>query len=240
MIGTLLNVAGILAGGTLGLIRPRPLPLASQMFCKSALGAFTVLAGLRLTWQSTHGTPGQVLGQVGIVLLAIVLGRLTGRILHLQKLSNRLGQTARKLIATAHPNHPDRFQHGFTTCSLLFCAAPLGILGAIQDGLVEYHLPLIIKTVMDALATMSFAAMFGPGVFLSALPVLIFQGTITLACALFLQPFLLAHALLDPVNAAGGLLLVCLSLIIFEIKRVEVTDYLPSLILAPLLSWLFR
>ena len=69
-------------------------------------------------------------------------------------------------------------------CSLPFCAAPLGILGAIHNGLLpDYFYPLAIKALMDGLATMSFAAMFGWGVVLSAVPVLVFSGRmITLVC----------------------------------------------------------
>jgi len=89
------------------------------------------------------------------------------------------------------------------------------------------------------LAAMGFVAIFGRGVVLSAVPVLVLQGTITLLCARFAGPFLRAHTLLDPVNATGGLLIFCVVLIIFEIRRIEVTDYLPSLVFAPLLTgWL--
>jgi uncharacterized protein len=93
---------------------------------------------------------------------------------------------------------------------------------------------------MDGLATMSFAALFGWGVILSAVPVLVFQGTITLVCAHSLAPFLQAHSLADSVNATGGLLIFCVALLIFEVRKVPVTDYLPSLVFAPLLTWLFR
>jgi len=238
--GTYLNVAGILAGGVLGWVWKKPLPLASQVFFKSALGAFTVFYGLRLTWLSVNGTWSHGLKQIAIALLALVLGRLAGRLLRLQKTSNRLGQFARSRMAAAGPDAPRRFTDGFAVCAVLFCAAPLGILGAIHDGLAEYYFPLAVKAVMDALATMSFVGMFGPGVLLSAVPVLVFQGTLTLVCARFAQPFLLAHGLVDSVNATGGLLLVCVSLLIFEIRKVEVTDYLPSLAIAPLLTWLLR
>jgi uncharacterized membrane protein YqgA involved in biofilm formation len=93
---------------------------------------------------------------------------------------------------------------------------------------------------MDGLAAMAFAAMFGWGVILSAVPVLVFQGTITLVCAHSLAPFLEARHLSDSVNATGGLLIFCVSLLIFEVRKVHVTDYLPSLVFAPLLTWWFR
>jgi len=241
VIGTLLNVAGIVLGGVIGLTRKTPLSERHQALLKTVLGVSTIFVGLRLTWLSLmHGTVSQILKQLGIVLLSMMLGKLSGRLLHLQKGSNRLGQFARERIAKARPDNPQRFSDGFYVCAILFCAAPLGMLGAIHDGLSAYFYPLAVKAFVDGLAVMSFVGMFGWGVVWSAVPVLIFQGTLTLACARFLQPFLHAHGLIDPINATGGLLIFCVGLIIFEIKKIEVTDYLPSLVWAPLLAWWLR
>ena len=75
---------------------------------------------------------------------------------------------------------------------------------------------------------------------LAALPVLAFQGTITLVCAQYLKSFLEAHSLVDPVNAAGGLLVFSVALVILQLKKIELADYLPSLAFAPLLAWICR
>ena len=93
---------------------------------------------------------------------------------------------------------------------------------------------------MEGLATMGFVPLFGWGVMLAALPVLAFQGTITLGCGVFLRPILEAHGLIDSINAAGGLLVFSVALVILDLKRIELADYLPSLIVAPLITWLWR
>lgn len=240
MIGTALNVAGILIGGVVGLVRRKPFSPARESFLKVALGVFTVFYGLRLTWVSLNGSLWQILKQLLIAVLALMLGRLTGRLLHLQKMSNQLGREARERIAATNPADSGRLSDGFKTCAALYCAAPLALLGALQDGLSGYYHPLAVKAVMDGLGTMGFALLFGWGVLLSALPVLALQGTITLVCAQYLRPFLEAHGLVDSVNAVGGLLVFCVALLIFEIKRIEVTDYLPALIFAPLLTFLLK
>jgi uncharacterized membrane protein YqgA involved in biofilm formation len=165
---------------------------------------------------------------------------MTGRLLRLQKMSNRLGRHAREQIVAANPSAACGLSDGFQTCAALFCAAPLAILGSVQDGLSGYYYPLAVKAVMDGLATMGFVWIFGWGVMLAALPVLAFQGTITLACAQFLKPVLETHSLVDSVNAAGGLLVFCVALVILELKRIELADYLPSLAFAPLLAWVWR
>jgi uncharacterized membrane protein YqgA involved in biofilm formation len=237
ILGTLLNVGAIVLGGFAGLLMRKQPSAGTQSFFKVALGAATVYFGLRLTWASINGSFGHALKQLGIVLLALSLGNLIGKLLRLQNASNRIGTLTRGRMARATPENRERFNDGFLVCSLLFCAAPLGILGSIENGLDhDYFFPLAIKAVMDGLATLSFAAMFGWGVTLSSVPVLIFQGTVTLLCANWLAPFLQAHGLTDSVNATGGLLIFCVALLIFEVRKVPVTDYLPSLIVAPLLA----
>ena len=237
MTGTYLNVAGIVAGCLLGLARPKPLASATQFFAKTTLGALTVFFGLRLVWLSFNGSAMQILKHFGVVLLALSLGKLIGQLLRLQKSSNRLGQFAREQLAARKPGGANGFVPGFKVCTALFCAAPIGMLGAIHDGLSGYFAPLAIKAVMDGLAAMSFVSLFGWGVLFSAVPVLVLQGTISLACARFLLPVLEAHGLTDSVNATGGFLVFCVALVIFEVRKVQVTDYLPSLAIAPLLTW---
>ena len=240
MIGTALNVAGILIGGLAGVVRRKPLSPVNESFFKVALGVFTVFYGLRLTWISLNGTFLQILKQLLIAVLALMLGKMAGRLLHLQKMSNRLGQQARERIAAIKPAEPRQLSEGFKTCAVLFCAAPLAILGSVQDGLSGYYYPLAVKAVMDGLATMGFISLFGWGVTFAALPVLVFQGTITLLCAQYLKPLLETHGLVDPVNAAGGLLVFSVALVILQLKKIELADYLPSLIFAPLIAWVCR
>jgi uncharacterized protein len=240
MIGTILNVAGILVGGVAGLAGLKPLPAATQAYVKIAIGAFTVFYGLRLTWISVGGSLLNVLKQLLVVLVALMLGKLTGHLLHFQALSNALGRSARdRLTAASNPRAraPD---DGFKVCAVLFCAAPLGIVGSLQDGLSDYFYPLAVKAVIEGLAAFGFVPFFGWTVVMSVLPVLAFQGSITLLCAYAVRPYLAAHQLVDPVNAVGGLLVFSVALIILDLKKLEVADYLPSLFFAPLLTVLLR
>jgi hypothetical protein len=237
MIGTALNVAGILIGGLTGLVRRKPLSPANEAFFRVGLGVFTVFYGLRLTWISVNGSFLQILKHLLIAVVALMLGKVTGQLLRLQKMSNHLGRQARERFAATKAADPSQLSQGFKTCAVLFCAAPLAILGSVQDGLSGYYYPLAVKAVMDGLATMGFVLLFRWGVLFAALPVLVFQGTITLLCAQFLKPFLETHNLVDSVNATGGLLVFSVALVILELKKIELADYLPSLIFAALLTW---
>jgi uncharacterized protein len=239
MIGTLLNAAAIVVGGVAGLTTTRQLSPVNQTALKILMGVFTTYVGLSMVWQGLNGTFAQVLKQLGIVLLALILGNVTGKLLRLQKSLNRLGQHARQRLSNARPDGPHRINDGFVTCSILFCVSPMAFLGGLHDGLGGNYKILATKAVMDGLATMAFVTTFGWGAIMSALPVVACQGTITLL-AKTLQPFLETHVLLDSINATGGFLVFSIALIILELKKVELADYLPSLAYAPLLTWLWR
>ena len=240
MIGTVFNAAAILIGGIAGLVRSKPLSPATESFWKIALGVFTVFYGLRLTWIGLNGPLLQVLKQLLIVMMAMSLGKGTGWLLRWQKMSNRLGQIARERLEAGVLGRTPRASEAFKLCSGLFCAAPLAILGAVQEGTSNYFYPLLVKAVMDGLGAMGLVRVLGWGVICAALPVLVFQGTISLSCALWIGPFLREHGLLGSFQATGGLLIFSVALVILNLKKVALADYMPSLIYAPLISWVWR
>lgn len=239
MIGTILNGVAILAGGIVGLTATKQISALGQRRIQVLLGAFTVYVGLSMTWSGLHGSFGQVAKQLGLVLLSLIMGKFIGQVLRIQRNLNRLGQFAKRQFAAAQSQSNPHFNEGFVTCTVLFCVGPMAILGSLEDGLRGDFKVLAIKGVMDGLATMAFAQTFGWGVMLSALPVVAYQGTITLS-ARVLAPYLENQALLDPLFATGGLMLFSVALVILEIKKIELSDYLPSLACAPLLTWVFR
>ena len=243
MIGAFLNALGILIGALLGLAMLKPLSVRTQVFFRSALGVFTIFFGLRLVWLSVNGTFLPAAKQLLIAVLALTLGFWMGKLLRLQKISNQLGRHAGHLVVSASSGAPCKIGDGFTACTILFCAAPLGLLGAVTDGLPPtgnpsgYFWLLAVKAVMDGLAMTGFVRLFGWPSAMSAFPVFGFLGGITFACQFYAKPFLAAHDLVDPVGAAGGLIACAIALMIFEVRRVELANFLPALAVAPLLAW---
>jgi uncharacterized membrane protein YqgA involved in biofilm formation len=122
---------------------------------------------------------------------------------------------------------------------LLSCANPLAIFASAQEGLIGFAPMFVVKAVMDGLAAMAFVSVFGWGVMLSAIPVVAYQGTIFLLLRAG-EPFLKSHGLVDSILATNGLLIFCVALIILNLKKVELADYLPSLAIAPLITWLWK
>jgi uncharacterized membrane protein YqgA involved in biofilm formation len=239
-IGAFLNAIGILLGALFGLAQRKPISARTQLFFRNALGAATIFFGLQLVWLNVNGNFLSCAKQVFIALLALVLGNLLGKLLSLQKISNHFGRFAGNLIADAQKNPPHKMADGFKACAILFCAAPLGILGAVTDGLSGDFYLLAVKAVMDGLAMASFVKMFGWFSALSAFPVFIFLGAITFAVQFYAKPFLDPHNLIDSVNAAAGFVACAVALVIFEVRKVELANYLPALAVAPLLSWFFK
>ncbi|MGV3771526.1 MAG: DUF554 domain-containing protein [Verrucomicrobiales bacterium] len=240
MTGTIINVGAIIVGGVIGLTIAREISARAQMRLKLILGILTIYAAFTMIWQSINGTLGQVIKQTSIAMLALILGNVVGRILRIQKGLNKLGEYAKTRIGAAgeKENASNRFSEGFVTCTILFCVGPMAILGSLQDGLTGDIKLLGIKSVMDGLATLAFVKTFGPGPILAAVPVLAYQGTITLT-AQRIEPFVRQSIYLDSVNATGGLIMLCIAVVILGLQKVPLADYLPALIIAPLLTWLW-
>ena len=172
--------------------------------------------------------------QLSIAMIALSIGNLTGNWLKIQKGMNRLGQYAKEQLSEESVDSKQRFNEGFITCTILYCVGPMAFLGALQEGLDGNYTTLVIKGLLDGLSTMVFVTMFGWGVMLSALPVLAYQGSITLM-AHYLAPILEREDLIHSINATGGLLLYFVALVVLNVKRIELGNYLPSLVYAPLI-----
>jgi hypothetical protein len=238
MIGAFLNALGILAGALFGLTATQPLSARAQNFFKAALGLLTLCYGIRLVVENLHGNFPAAMKQLLLGTLAVVLGGWCGKLLRLQKLSNRIGHHAAVLLGAAQKNPPGQPSDGFIASTILFCAAPLGILGAVADGLCVggFFYLLLIKGVMDGLATASFVKFFRWPTALAALPVLLLFNGLTLAIHFGAQPWLDARALTSSVNVAAGLVTCIVPVVIFEVRRVELNGYLPAIFFAPLLQ----
>ncbi len=238
MIGTLLNAALILLGGMVAVLTPYRVPTGYQYTIKTLLGFCLIVLGFHTLWTSLAdaGNFATLFKDLFVLLIGLSVGRLIGRFFRIQKQLNHLGQFAQQSLDS---NRTDRNAVGtaFKTTALLFCLGPLAIPGAIRDGLADDFKPLAIKAVMDGLATMDFVATMGWGAIAAALPVLAYQGTLSLI-SWQLSPFLEAHSLADPVHGVLGFLFCGVALIILGGYRIELGDYLPSLILTPALAYI--
>lgn len=233
MGGTLLNALTVLIGGVLGMLIGDRLPERIRSSVVTGLGLVTLAIGI-----SNSGTSGNII----IPLLSIAIGVIIGELLQIDvRLENLAGWLQRRFGGKPSVQDGDsgtsrqRFITGFVTSSLLFCVGPLTVLGSIQDGM---GLPLgfqqlAIKSVLDGFAAMAFAASFGVGVLFTVLTVLIVQGGLAVIGSV------LGSFMTDPMvaemTATGGIILMGLALILLDVKRPRMANFLPALLIAPLL-----
>ena len=234
-LGTAVNAGAIILGGLAGRMFSRQLGETAEGRLRVFLAALTVWVGLSLTWKSFHGGLGAIARQFVVLLAALMLGKWLGRKLGLQDGMNQLGAFAGKKFTSETSPQSARFSDGFVSCTIVYCLAPLAIVGAAVDGLDGNYRPLVIKAAIDGLAAISFSAKFGWGVLLAVIPVVAYQGAVTLLSAM-LAPTLGVEEVLA-VNAVAGMLVFCVALIMLKLKRVALGDYLPSLAVAPALTW---
>jgi uncharacterized protein len=233
LTGTILNVVAVLIGTSLGLLIGSRMPDRMNETLRDGLGLFTFAIGLALALALLLDRTAPV-GTDLAVLAALLAGGAIGELLRLSDRLDGLGETLQRRFARC--DKPSRIAEGFVTASLVFCVGPLTILGSIQNGLTGDIQLLAVKSLLDGVAAVAFAAAMGAGVYLSALTVLVLQGGIALVA--FLVGSSLDPVAIQAVSAVGGLLLVGVALRLLEIRQVRVANFLPALVLAPLFVWI--
>ncbi len=224
MIGTLVNTGAVVVGSAIGLAVGTRLPGHIKTILMQALGLAVVAIGLRMALKADHAL---------LAIACLLLGGVTGELLRIEQRLDGLAETLRQKLRS----NSDRFVEGFVTATLLYLTGAMTIVGSIQDGTVGDPSVLLIKSLLDGVASIALASSLGIGVMFSALPVLVVQGGITLLAAQL--AFLSQPAVLDAVNAAGGLLILGIGINLLEIGRIHVGNLLPALLYAMIGALLF-
>jgi uncharacterized protein len=225
LTGTFINVGTILAGTLIGVLVGGRLSKEVQRRVLDGLGLVTLVIGvdLALAWRDTN--PLYVLG-------GVLLGGIVGEALGIER---RLSAFGDRIQARVSAERHSTVSEAFFTASLLFCVGPLAVVGAIQDGLRGDYQALATKALLDGFASIALAGTLGWGVALAAGSVLVYQGAISAAATLF-QNLLPEHGeALAALTSAGGVLIIGISLKLLELKDVKVGNFLPALLIAPLL-----
>jgi hypothetical protein len=254
MIGTLLNIATVLVGGSIGLLLGARLPDRLKKTVIAGIGLFTAAFGVKMFLETKN---------VLIVLGSLLVGALLGEWWKIEAGLQNLGRWLERHFSCRQAAEPalkqppkgaesaasgsgalttsSRFVHGLLTASIVFCAGPMTILGAIQDGLTGDYRLLATKAILDGFAALAFASSLGIGVLFSVLVILVYQGGITLLAAQFNS--LITPAMTAEMTAVGGVILLAIAVSsLLEIKPIRVGSFLPALFIAPLivaiLGWL--
>ncbi len=232
LTGTLINVAAVLVGTLTGTLLGDRLPERVRETVMHALGLVTLAVGMDGALAAFRPPLSELTrASVLLVLASVLVGGVVGELVRIEDRLNGLGDRLKRRFAGEH-EHQARFTEGFVVASLVFCVGPLAILGSIQDGLSGDYQLLAIKSLLDGFAALAFASALGWGVGFSVLPLLAYQGTISLAASGIADVF--TPEVVAGLTAAGGILILGISLRLLELKRVRVGNLLPALLFAPL------
>jgi len=225
MRGTLLNTATVVVGALIGLAVGKAIPPTYQTVVMTGLGLTVIGIGLKSFLGSRN---------VLIVTAAVALGGVLGLLIGIQAGLEGFAEWARHNLQGT-----GRFNEAILTTSILYCVGPMTLLGCIQDGLEGKIELLAIKSTLDGIGAIFFAAALGPGVLVTAAVILVFQGALTVL-AKHLAPIAKDEDMLAEASAAGGVMMMAIGIGLLDVKPIQAAHYLPALFLAPLFVKLSR
>lgn len=224
MLGTIVNVGTVLLGSSLGLLLHRRLPEKITKIVFQGIGLFTLFLGFSMAMKTTNFL---------IMIFSIVPGSIIGQLLSLDSALDNFSNRLKNRVGSEN----DKFSEGLITAFLLFCMGSMTILGAFEEGLGNPPNLLYAKSMLDGFSSIALAAGLGIGVIFSAIPLLIYQGGLTLFAGWLGEFF--SEIVINEMTAVGGLMLIGLGINILEIKRIKVINMLPGLLVAVILAAVF-
>jgi uncharacterized membrane protein YqgA involved in biofilm formation len=223
-VGSLVNALAIIAGGTVGLLLHGRFPERFRVVVFQGLGLCVTVLGLQMALKAQN---------ILVVIFSLLIGGLLGEALRLEDRLEGVGDRVKALMKSKNP----RFTEGLVTASLIFCIGAMAIVGSFDEGLRGDPSVLITKSVLDGFASLALASSFGAGVIFSFVPVFVYQGSLTLFAGAFQSVF--SEALIAQLTAVGGVLILGIGITLLDIKRIKLSNLLPALVVAVVLSFFF-
>ena len=235
-LGTIVNVVAIIAGGICGMLFGKLMSARLQEGLNIACGVCVIFLGIGGAMQgmlTVSDADTLASGASLLIIASIVLGTLVGEIVDIDHWVNRFGAW---LKVKSGSSNDGNFVEGFITASITVCVGAMAVVGSIQDGIYGDHSTLFAKAILDFIIVMCFSCSLGKGCAFSALPVVLFQGSIT-ALAVLIAPFM-AEAALANLSLVGSILIFCVGVNLVFGQRIRVANMLPAVLVAPLLAFL--
>ena len=224
MIGTIINAGAVVVGSSLGILLKKGLPDKYTKIYFQAVGLFTLILGIQMSMKITEPL---------FVVLSLIAGGLTGELFKLEERMNSLGDYLKSKFKRGN----EHFTEGLVTAFLLFCMGSMSILGPVEEGLTGNVSDLLkAKSLMDGISALLLASALGIGVLFSTVPLIIYQGGITLLVMMIGKN--IPEQYINEITVIGGGLLIGLALDILNVKKLRILNMLPSLIFICLFLWL--
>lgn len=231
LLGTIVNAIAIILGALIGKLLSG-IPAGIRQTVMQAIALAVITLGISMSLDSKNFL---------LLIVSLVIGSILGE---LMRIEDRLNQAGKWLEKKVGGSKDGSIATGFVTATLVYCIGAMAVLGAMDSGLRNNHDILYTKAMLDGFSAIIFTSTLGIGVAFSAIPVFLYQGVIALLStqiyALVSQTML--DAILVEVTAVGGIMIVAIGINILELKKINVANMLPALIVAaagvPLVEWL--
>ncbi len=220
-VGSIINAGGIIAGGLVGLALGNRLPDRVRTIVFQGLGLCTMVLGIQMAMLTRNPL---------VLIFSVLIGSIVGEVIDIEGFFNKSGDYLKKKVKSEN----SKFTDGFVAATLLFCIGSMAILGPLEEGLTGVRTIVLTKTLLDTFASMALASVFGLGVLFSTLPLLLYQGSITVF-SVSLQSVLTENLRME-LTAAGGVLIMGISINLLELTRIRLSNMLPVLPCAVLLA----
>ncbi|MEJ6614807.1 MAG: DUF554 domain-containing protein [Saprospiraceae bacterium] len=226
-IATFVNMLSVTVGSILGLLLQSVFTEDIQGIVFQAIGLGTILIGLKMALRLPDG-------YMLIFIFALILGGIFGEVMGLAEWMSSLSDQLKSFVGASDSN----FTEGLITAFLLFCIGSMTIVGALEEGLSKNRSLIYVKSTLDGFTAIALTASFGIGVLFSIIPMLIFQGGITVL-AVKLKP-IFDQITLDLVSAVGGILIIGISINMLQLGEITLENLLPSILVVIMLSKFYQ
>lgn len=213
-VGTIVNVVAILGGGILGLVIGRRFPEGMRNLVFQGLGLCVLIIGVQMALTFTNPL---------LMIFSILLGGVTGELLHLEEFFASLGDRVKRLVRSRNTTFTD----GMITASLLYCVGSMAILGSFDEGLRGDPTLLFTKSMLDGFASIALASTYGVGVLFSVVPLFLYQFSLTMFASMFRE--VITTGLITELTAVGGLLIIGIGINLMKLTYIRISNLLPAL-----------
>lgn len=226
-MGTLINAALIVLGGIIGLVFKKAVSKQMEYSIHKATGIAVLIIGICgvLSAMLSADATGKISSSGELILVvSLVIGTFIGELL---KLEDRLNSGCKWI---ENKFKMSNFASGFISATMIYCVGAMAIVGSINDGLLGDSSTLITKGILDGVTSVVLAASLGYGVLFSAVPILLYQGGMTLLAGLLDK--VLVGDLLNNICMVGYALVMCIGVnfLYNSDKKIKTVNMLPSLL----------
>ena len=224
-VGTFINMAAVLIGSLIGLMLREVFPENIKEITFQAVGLGILIIGIKLALKLSDE-------RMVVFIFSLIIGAIIGEWLDIKEFLESIANWSRENIQIGQ----QRFSEGLIAAFILFCASPITMVGAIEEGLKQERGLLLIKSALDGVTAIALASAYGGfGITVSIIPMLFIQGGITMLASRSKSTF--TKPVITQISAVGGVLLIALSIKILNLGDFKVANLLPALVVVVLLSY---